>query len=165
MKCIIIYTTKYGSVEKAAKRLESKMDGEVRLVNIMKEQGPVLDEYDCVILGGSIYAGKVQKKLTDYMTKNISFLLKKKVGLFICAGQPEPVRSQELQASFPPELFEHAAAKDVFGYEYQVEKMNFFEKLMLKAIAGVKSSKSSLADDKIDAFAKTICANKTNKDR
>lgn len=164
MKSIIIYTTKYGSVEKAAERLKSKMDGEVHLVNIMKEKSPALNEYDCVILGGSIYAGKVQKELTEYISQNVPLLLEKRVGLFICAGQPEPIKTQELQTSFPVELFEHAAAKDVFGYEYNFEKLNFLEKLVIRVVAGVKSSKFELSDEKIDHFAKQLMQTIVNKE-
>lgn len=162
MKSIIIFTTKYGSVEKAAKLLASKMDGEVHLVNIMKEKAPALDEYDRVILGGSIYAGKMQKKLSGFIAGNVPQLMKKRVGLFICAAQPEPAKSQELQASFPPELFAHAAVKEAFGYEYDFKKLNLFEKLVIRVIAGVTSSKFELSDEKIDIFAKTICAAQNN---
>lgn len=158
MKNIILYTTKHGSVEKAAKLLELKLEGQVDSVNLAKEKDPTLDGYDNVILGGSIYAGKVQKKLSNYVTRNLSALLKKRVGLFICAAQPEPVRSQELQSSYPPELFEAAAAKEPFGYEYNFEEMNFFEKLAIRAIAKVKDSKFELSVEAIDRFAKTINA-------
>lgn len=159
MKSVIVYTTKYGSVEKVAKLLESKMEGEVVLVNLMKEEGPDPDEFDQVILGGPIYMGRVQKQLTGYIAKHLPALLKKKIGLFICGGLAEPKRVQELQSSFPPELYEHAVVKEEFGYEFQVEKLRFFDKLMLRMVAGVKTSKSHLSFEKIDRFAETISAN------
>lgn len=162
MKNIIIFTTKHGSVEKAAKRLEAKLDGEVCLVNLMREKSPALDEFDRVILGGSIYAGRVQKKLSGFILGNVSQLVKKRVGLFICAAQPEPASLQELQAAFPSDLFEHAVVKEVFGYEYDFAKLNLLEKLATRAIAGVTSSKFELSDEKIDIFAKTICATESN---
>lgn len=158
MKSIIIYTTKYGSVEKAAKLLKPKLNGQVDLLNLAKEKAPNLDGYDNVILGGSIYAGKVQKKLSDYITQNLPLLLKKRVGLFICAGQPEPVGTQELQSSFPPELVTAAAVKEVFGYEYNLEKLNFIDKLAIRVIAKVKTSKFALSEETIDRFARTMNA-------
>jgi len=156
MKSIIIYATKYGSVEKAAKMLKSKMNSNVTSVNIMKEAVPNLDHYDIVILGGSIYVGKIQKKLTDYIAKHLPLLLNKKVGLFICAAQSEPVRTQELESAFSSELYNHATAKEAFGYEYRFEKLNFLDKLMVRVIAGVKTSQSDLCEEKIENFAKAI---------
>lgn len=44
MRSLIVYATKYGSVEKAADMLKSKMNGEVELVNITKERVPSLDD-------------------------------------------------------------------------------------------------------------------------
>lgn len=62
MKTIIIYTTKYGCAEKAAYLLRSKLGEGTEAVNLMHAKEPLLDKYDTVILGGSIYFGKIQKK-------------------------------------------------------------------------------------------------------
>lgn len=157
MKSIIIYTTKHGSVEKASKYLSSRLDGEVLMVNLMKEEVPAFDGIDNVILAGSIYVGKIQKEMTDYVSKNLPELLKKQVGLFICAGSPQiEARYKELESSFPTELYNHAVSKDVFGYEILYEKLGFFERLIMKAVKGDKNSVSEFYEDRINAFAKAI---------
>lgn len=156
MKSIIIYATKYGCAEKAANMLKSKLDGEAVLVNIAKGKSPSLDGYDTVILGGSIYIGKIQKALANYARTNLPALMQKRVGLFICAGQPEPVRTQELEQSFPAELYAHAAAKDVFGHEYRLDQVGFLDKFILRKVAGVTVSQSELSEEKIARFAKII---------
>lgn len=156
MRSLIIYATKYGCVEKAANILKSKLDGDVFIVNVMKEKVPNLDDYDNIILGGSIYAGKIQKTLTNYIKSNLPFLLHKRVGLFICAGEPEPKRTKELEEAFPAELFNHAVAKDVFGYEFCYEKFNLLDKFIMRSIKGVTKSYSDLSKQKIESFAKAI---------
>lgn len=103
MKTVIIYATKYGSAENAAELLKKRLGGRVKLINIVKELVPPLNEYDTVILGGSIYAGNIQTKLGEFMNYNLDILLQKRVGLFLCAAHPDPeVREKELAASFPP---------------------------------------------------------------
>lgn len=156
MKSAIIYATKYGCVEKAAKILQSKLNGKVSLFNITKETVPNLEDYDNVILGGSIYVGKIQKVLTNYLNSNLPSLLHKRVGLFICAGQPEPIRTKELQEAFPVELFNHATVKEVFGYEYNFDKLNFLDKLIVRKVAGVTESCYALSSEKIQNFIKAI---------
>lgn len=156
MKSLIIYATKYGCVEKAAKMLQSKMPGEVQLVNVGKEKVPSLQNYDTIILGGSIYIGKIQKKLTNYINNNLSTLLQKRIGLFICAGEPEPVRSKELATAFPPELFNQALAKEVFGYEFDMEKINFLDKFIMRKVKGVTQSHFALSAENIDNFARAM---------
>lgn len=160
MKSIIIYATKYGSVEKAAQMLKGKMEGQVLLVNVIKEKVPSLDQYDNVILGGSIYIGKIQKQLTGYIKENLPLLLKKKVGLFVCAGAEETeAQSQMLTAAFPPELLNQAVAKAVVGYEFHYEKLNFFDKLIMKMVKGITESCSKLSEENIQNFAKAMSGN------
>ncbi|MCX7709531.1 MAG: flavodoxin domain-containing protein [Clostridia bacterium] len=157
MKNIIIYATKYGSTEKAAKMLKSKLTGDVLLVNVLKEKVPSLEEYDQIILGGSIYMGRVQKELTEFIEKNLSLLLKKKVGLFICAGSPDPAaRQKELETVFPAELYNHASTKELFGYELTFEKMGFLDKTITRAMKGDKNSVSELNEAAMERFAKVM---------
>lgn len=83
-------------------------------------------------------------------------LLQKRVGLFICAAQPEPVSSQELAQAYPVELFNHAFAKAVFGHEFDFRKMNFMHKLIVKKLVGVSETVSDLSEDKITQFAQAF---------
>ena len=157
MKGIIIYTTKYGSVEKAANILKNKINGDIRLVNLIKEKAPELGSYDLVILGGSVYVGSVQKELKKFASDNLSLLQDKKIGLFICGAQPTDEELQrELKGSFPSELYDKAAAKGVFGYEFDFGKLGFLHKLMIGKIAGVKESQFKLSEEKIETFAAQI---------
>jgi len=157
MKTLILYTTKYGCAEKAAAILKTKLAGEVSMANIKKERIPELEQYDAIVLGGSIYMGNIQKEMKEYAAANLSTLLKKKVGLFICAGSPDlNAREKELEASFPSELFNHAAGKEVLGGEITYEKLSFLERTIMKAVKGDKNSTSDLSQEKIEELAKAI---------
>lgn len=157
MKSIILYTTRYGNTAEAAKRIQKSLGGECRLVNLTAESAPSLDGYDTVILGGSVYIGKVQKQLTSYIQANLKQLLSKNVGLYLCAGaQKEEEREQELNANFPQELLSHARAKDILGYAYAFDKMRFLDKVIMKKIKGDSISVEEFFDDKLAAFAKAL---------
>lgn len=159
MKSIIIYATRYGSVAKAAELIQKELGNDCKLVNVMIESVPPLDPFDTIILGGSIYIGKVQKELNVFVKANLKQLLSKKVGLFLCAGAPKQEdRDKELQGAFPPELFAHAAAKNVLGYAFTFEKMRFFDRLIMKKIKGDAVSTSEYFDNRISSFAKTLAA-------
>lgn len=159
MKSIIIYSTRYGSTAKVAELIQKDIDGDCTLVNIMTENVPPLDAFDTVILGGSIYIGKVQKELTAFVGKNLKLLLSKKVGLFLCAGAPkQEERDRELNGAFSPELLIHAAAKDILGYAFTFEKMRFFDRLILKKIKGDDVSTSKYFDERILLFVKALAA-------
>jgi menaquinone-dependent protoporphyrinogen oxidase len=156
MPCLIVYATKYGTVQKVANILKEKIKDEVVMINIIKEKVPSLDDYDTVIIGGSIYVGKVQKDLKKFIKGNLPKLLQKRLGLFICAGEAEPVCSKELKEAFPTELYNHALVKEVLGHEFNFVKLNFLDKIILKKIKGITQSYSKLATEKIEEFAKAI---------
>lgn len=155
-RTLIIYATKHGSVENAVRMLKEKLEGKVTVINIMNGEPPELHEYENVILGGSIYLGKIQKRLSKYMEKHLSELVTKRIGLFICAAEREDIREMELIDSFPEKLFEHAVCKAVFGYEIHFEDMNFIEKKVVGSFLGHKSNYSELSEPKMDSFAKVM---------
>ena len=61
MCTLIVYATKHGSV-KRVQILSSKFDGQVVLINVKETEDLDLSKYDKVIIGGSIYAGRIQRK-------------------------------------------------------------------------------------------------------
>ncbi|MFB6468483.1 flavodoxin domain-containing protein [Cytobacillus sp. Hz8] len=157
MKAIIIYATKHGAVEKVSLILKERLGWEIPTIDITKEEAPSLEGYDTVIIGGSIYIGNVQKELVKYMHDHISELLEKRLGLFLCAGHPDPkVLEDEMKRAFPNSLYYHALAKEIFGYEFDFNKMNFLEKLTIRNVAHIRESQFALSDDKIDEFAKIL---------
>lgn len=59
MSTLIAYSTKYGCAEKCAKMISDELKDRVDLINLRKENDVDLQKYDKVIIGGSIYIGKI----------------------------------------------------------------------------------------------------------
>ncbi|MFD3156856.1 flavodoxin domain-containing protein [Haloimpatiens sp. FM7330] len=158
MKSIIIYATKCGSTEKAAKMLKKNMKGEVDLINIMKENVPDIKCYDNIILGASVYAGNIQKKLVNYINENLDIILKKRIGLFICAAQSDEKEIEKyLRELFNPELYNNALCADTFGYEIHFEKLNFIERFIIKRVKKTRDNVYELKDESIKKFGEKMC--------
>lgn len=168
MKTLIVYASKHGSAKKCSKILSEKIKGEVTLVNILKETMPDLITFDNIIVGGSIYVGKVQKEISEFCSKNLNTLLDKKVGLFICCMNKKEIESQ-FNNSFPQELLNKAVTKESFGGEFIFKDMNFFERTITKIISKALSKEdpsipkldakkdiSLISQDNIDKFAQVI---------
>lgn len=157
LKTIIVYATKRGTVKKAVDQMLEQLGGDVMVCDVGEGKIPEIKEYDTVIIGGSIYMGRIQNELTRFMNENLDVLLSKRVGLFLCAGHPDPVQlEREFHESFPETLARHSFAKEIFGYEFDFTKMNFFEKFMIRKITGLKDSHSALSNEKIRDFVKAI---------
>lgn len=156
MKTLIIYGTKYGSVEKCSEMLKNKLNGEVTVVNIKKDKLPSMNSFDNVIIGGSIYAGNIQKEIKEFCLKNIVELKEKKLGLFICGMSEGEAGEKQMNNSFPEELLKRAIIKKCFGGEFIFNKMNFIERFIIKKMSKSDKDKSTISKEKINEFVQII---------
>jgi len=131
MSTLIVYSSKYGFTKTCAEILAKKLGENVDIYDLNSNL-PDLMKYDKVIVGGSIYAGKIRKPVMRFCTDNLNTLKGKKLGLFICGMAKEDDEQKQLDSSFPQELLAVCAAKGFFGGECNYEKMNFLEKFSVK---------------------------------
>lgn len=155
MKILIAYSTKYGSVEKCAEFLKKELVHDVQLYNVKTKLTVNIDEYDMVLLGGSVYIGKTQKELTNFLKKHESALLKKQLGLFICCGA-EDRSDTYMKDIFTEAIYNHASAKAYTGYAYYLEKMSFIEKAMIKKMVKINHNVEDIKYENITAFVEKI---------
>ena len=156
MKNLIIFTTKYGSVEKSANLLQEKLNGETLIVNLKKDTIPNIDAFDNIILGGSVYMGRTQKKLMKFAKINLQKLLEKRVGLFLNCAEKTEKKYDQCKNCFPAELYDKAVVKGFFGDEITWEKCSFFDKLIIRMVKKSKESFSNISQEEIDIFAKMM---------
>lgn len=130
MKTLIVYTSTYGYAEECARSLAAKLSGQVEISDAEKSAPPP-EAYNAVILGGSVYMGRIQKKLREYMDANLPALKQKKIGLFLCCGLPENLE-QSFSLNFPKELLDTAVARECFGGVLDAKKMSFGHRMIVK---------------------------------
>jgi menaquinone-dependent protoporphyrinogen oxidase len=156
MKTLIIYASKYGATEKCSNLLKDKLHNEVEIVNIKKESIPEINMFDKIIIGGSIYMGKIQKEVNQFCLKNASVLKNKKLGFFICCMSENEVAEKQINNSFPEELLKNAVARGCFGGEFNFKKMNFIEGVIIKKISKTSEDSSKLLKENINEFAQLM---------
>lgn len=157
MNTLIVYGTKHGCAEKCAGILAQRLGGKADVKNLKGIGELDLSQYSNVIIGGSIYVGKIQKEVSEFCTRNIEALKNKKLGLFICGMQNEAYEA-EFNAAFPKELLEISSAKEFFGGEFIFKKASFFERMAIKMIAKTDKDVLNISDGAIDSMAKKMSA-------
>lgn len=156
MKTLIAYESKYGCVKRCAEELREQLKGEVVLIRLSDKMPFILSEYDQVIIGGSIYMGKIQKEITAFCQRYSTELEHKRVGLFICGMQEGLEAEQELINVFPKVLLDQAKVKGVFGGAFNLEAMGLINRMIVKKAAGVTESVSKVEHLKISEFAESM---------
>ncbi|MTI81572.1 MAG: flavodoxin [Firmicutes bacterium] len=153
MKTAIIFASTHGTTEKLSQLLSEQLTGEVQLVNLKKKTKVILDEFDAIIIGGSIHAGGMQQKVKQFIEKNKEVLLAKKIGLFLCCMFDGEQAQKQFETAYPKELRCASISNGLFGGEFIFKKMNFVEKLIVKKVSGVTSDVSKIDIKAIEKFA------------
>lgn len=152
MKTLIAFASSHGSSETVALELKKTLPGEVYLMNLKKERHIDLSTYERVIIGGSIHAGRLQKKVRKFCEDHTVELLKKQLGLFLCCMHRDEAQ-KNFELNYPEVLRKHAVSTQLMGGEFRFNKMNFFEKAIVKKVAGITESVSDLDYESIRKMA------------
>jgi menaquinone-dependent protoporphyrinogen oxidase len=156
MKTAIIFASKHGTTAKVAHMIKNGLLYEqTDLINLKLYSKIDLSNYDSVIIGGSIHAGKIQNSVSNFCKSNTVALMGKKLGLFLCCMDNELGQNQ-FNTAFPELLRLHALSKKVVGGEFLFEKMNFIERIIVKKIAKVNSSVSKIDEQKIKELSEEM---------
>ena len=153
MKTLIVYISSHGCAEKSAMMIKDLLSGEVSICNLKNDKVPWLEPFDNIILGGSIHASKVQRKMKEFCNVHSNVLLQKKLGLYLCHMEIGEKAQKQFDDAYPENLRKKAVAHGLFGGEFDFEKMNFFEKMIVKKVAKITESVFKLDRPKIQAFA------------
>ena len=156
MRTAVVYASNHGTTEKVAQNIKEGLGEEkAQLFNLKKDKNFDVFQFDQIIVGGSIHAGQIQKRVKQFLEKYTQELLQKRLGLFLCCMHEDEAENQ-FNIVFPEKLRSHAISKKIMGGEFLFEKMNFVEKALIKKIAGVQESVSKINNKEIETFVKEI---------
>lgn len=156
MNTLIVYASKYGCTEKCVGSMAYKLNGMVETCNLKVERDTDLSEFDQVIIGGSIYMGRIQKEVREFCAEHVQELKTKRLGLFICCMREGVEAEEELRQAFPDELLDVAIVKDYFGGEFKFDQMKAVDRFIAKHVAKVDHDQSTVSLVKIQRFVKKM---------
>jgi menaquinone-dependent protoporphyrinogen oxidase len=132
---LIVFRSKYGTTAECARELAGRIGGEPEVVDLAGARVPPLGGFDTVLIGASIYGGKVHRTVTAFCEQKQEQLLQRRVGLFLCClsrGERGP----------PPRP---AFAQSLFGGALHIDRLSLADRILVRAIQN-PSSDVSLVD-------------------
>jgi menaquinone-dependent protoporphyrinogen IX oxidase len=130
MKGVIIYQGKYGATNQYARWLADALG--LPVLRAQSATPAMLSRYDFVILGSSIYVGKLV--IVKWLQQNMSLLANKKVFLFIVCGTTIENKVEQrkiIDNNLDPESLNTAETYFIPG-RCVVSKLSWKDHLMLK---------------------------------
>lgn len=141
MKGLIIYKGKYGATRQYALWLGSMLGWPV--IPAGSETAQQLADADCIILGSSIYIGKLQ--LRKWLKEHGDIIISKRLFLFLVSGTPSSDK-EKLQGYLTTNISESLRSRCVPFFlpgKLEFNKLSWIDKLLL-------TIGSKLASDKTD---------------
>ena len=157
MNTLIIYMSHHGTTRKIVRQLQEKLGKEETMIaELEQEQLPDLNSFSTILIGGSIHMGQIQPAIKRFCSENMTLLLEKRIGLFLCFMNKEQGQ-REFENAFPAELRNHAVANGLFGGELLLDQMNFIEKLVVKKISHVHENVTEINEEAVESFWQALC--------
>ena len=148
MNGIVIYKGKYGATEQYARWIGEELSLPVVDSKDIKEND--LSYYDFLLIGTSVYIGKLQ--IQNWLKDNLNYLRGKKIFLFqVAATPPEEKEKRQAynRASIPEEIMKDCEFYFLPGRMF-MQKLSWKDRVMLKMGARLtkdpKAKKGMLTD-------------------
>jgi len=153
---LIVYRSKYGCTEGCCRALARQISAESVIVDLASRRAVDPRDFDAVLIGGSIYGGKIQREVVSFCDRRAQALRQCRVGLFICClYEGEHARAQ-LQAAFPEWLTARAFATGLFGGELRYGKLRLLDRLLVRSVSPLSKDVSRLRPEALRAMADAV---------
>jgi menaquinone-dependent protoporphyrinogen oxidase len=156
VKVLIAYRSKYGATETCAHALAERIQAETALADLRFRHAPDVRAFDVVLIGGSIYGGKVQREVTSFCERQEELLRERETGLFLCCLSRGEHAQAQLQSAFPGWLSAHSFARSLFGGELHADRLTLLDKVLVRGLPRPPHGASLLDTDAIAAMADAV---------
>ncbi len=157
-KVAIIYASRRGGTQLFVERLQKELGADhCELFDLKANPSPDIAPGTIRVLGGPVYAGNMLEDVKKYCESHEQALLQCRLALFMC-GMNEPAFAEQLKNAFPEKLQQHAFCVKAVGGAFNFERLNWFERFLVKRISGVKKSTVHYLEDNIEVLVSAVKA-------
>lgn len=128
MNTLILYSSKHGTTKRYAKEMADQLFPQGHVIQVESINHHQLNQFDTVVLGTPIYAGRPQRDMSAFCQKFHDELLSKRLYLFATGLASGDLASRELQEAYPETLQQHAQEKIFLGGAVDYPSLNLLEK-------------------------------------
>ncbi|MBO4978971.1 MAG: hypothetical protein J6D16_01040 [Clostridia bacterium] len=149
MNILIAYASKSGTTEDAAKMLGGHFSAHnVSYADLMAES-PHVEDYDVIVVGSYVRAGKIAKDAAAFLQKNREAILARPFGLYLCCNFTDKALDY-FKSNFDEELWQGAASAMCFGGEIRLERQKGMDKLIMRIVLHFIRANNRSEDKKED---------------
>lgn len=156
MKTLVAYTSKYGTTRKCAEKIAEQLPAGADLIDLRRVKVRSFDEYDSVVIGGPIYAGKVMSAVPTFCERYRAELLERTIGLFVCCLYEGETALTELDEAYPPWLNAHAVIRRAVGGAIEFARLGVVDRYLASKVAQISGDIYTVKEEELSSIASTI---------
>ena len=136
MKTLIVYTSKSGATKECALLLQKRINNS-SVCDLNNNKVDIMS-YDSIVLGTGVRMSKIYKPMIKFIKQNLSLLLNKKIGIYLCNGYPDSF-SKTVEKYIPDKLLTHATCVLSFGGKQPFSSMGIDEWINIQNVNDLSS--------------------------
>jgi menaquinone-dependent protoporphyrinogen oxidase len=172
MKCLVIFSSKYGQTEKIATRIADNLRSSGVEVDVQPAEtvgkSKHLSDYDLVVVGSPIYFGKHLRTVSQFISENLATLNHKTSAFFSVSLSASGNPKQQSDASRAVDAFLEERGwipktTTSFGGALPYRKYGWLTRMLMKWISSREGGSTDTSRDheytdlnEVDAFAKEL---------
>ena len=156
MKVLVAYRSKYGGTEACARALAQGIRGDTVLADLRHRPIPKPDAFDVVLVGGSIYGGRIQREVTWFCEAHEEQLLSRPTGLFLCCFYQGDRAQAQMTDAFPAWLLAHAFARAPLGGVLRPGALSLLDRMLVCSLGAPAGDVDRTRKEEIDALARAV---------
>jgi len=131
---LIAYCSRYGTTEARARSIGAAVRAEVSIVDLQRGRAPDPERYDVVLIGGSIYGGTIQSRVTAFCESNEEALRNRPVGVFVCCLSRDAHARAQMDDAFPGWLLGAAFCRALPGGALYPGNLTLLDRILVRAV-------------------------------
>ena len=156
MKVLIAFRSRYGTTEGCARDLAAMLRAPSVRVDLARTRSVDFTPFDVVLIGGSIYGGRILPPVTDFCERHRDALVERKVGVFICCLAKGAHARAQLEEAFPTWLLARTFAQAFAGGEIRRARLSLLDRLLVRRLPQAKGDVSLLDAAALRALADAV---------
>ena len=134
MKVLIAYRSRYGTTASCARALAGMIRSGSETIDLARTRTVDLSPFDVVLIGGSVYGGRILPQVTSFCERHRDALREMRVGVFLCClYQGEHARTQ-MREAFPDWLLDRCFAYALAGGELVYAKLSLLDRMLVRSV-------------------------------
>jgi menaquinone-dependent protoporphyrinogen oxidase len=153
---LIAYCSKYGTTARCARILAERITGQTELVDLRAVRDPDVARFDVILIGGSVYGGKIQRQVPAFCERNRDALLRRHAGIFLCCLSHGERAAAQVQGAFPEWLLAHAFARCLPGGELRYSSLTLADRILVRGLTRSLTDRSLLKIDALESLGDAV---------